>query len=175
MTLVDGALVPKIKNQALWSDSSNTTLFMYGGRYVSNTTANPTAYTYSIGNGKWTVQQGNILPNRLTSGAYTEARNIQAAYWVGGFQDSSTTLAITNNTQQTYATGMIQLNTTTQIFTPLDAPFTPVQEGALLYLPVGEMGILLFLGGDTPSVQASTNVKLSSVSKPHSHTRNSIL
>ncbi len=46
---------------------------------------------------------------------------------------------------------MIQLNTTTGEYTLLDAPFTPVQEGSLSYLPYGEMGILVFIGGEVPS------------------------
>lgn len=96
--------------------------------------------------------------------AYTEARAIQAAYWVGGFQDKSTTLSITDKTEAIYAKGMIQFNTTTQQFTALEAPFAPVQEGALLYLPVGEMGILVFIGGDTPSVQDGSDIELTAVS-----------
>lgn len=63
-----------------------------------------------------------------------------------------------------YGTGMLQFNTTTQEFTSLDAPVTPVQEGALLYIPVGEMGLLVFIGGDTPSVKDGTDAKLYAVS-----------
>lgn len=67
MTLVD-SVVPKVKQQALWGDQANTTLFMYGGRYVSNTTALPTTYTYSIEDEEWAAQQSSIQPNRLVNG-----------------------------------------------------------------------------------------------------------
>ncbi|KAJ5907096.1 uncharacterized protein N7473_004012 [Penicillium subrubescens] len=62
------------------------------------------------------------------------APKIQAAYWVGGYQASDTTVSITDSTKN-YVSGMIQLNTTTGEYVALSAPFTPVQEGALTYIP----------------------------------------
>jgi hypothetical protein len=90
------------------------------------------------------------------------APKIQAAYWVGGYQASDTTVSITDSTKN-YASGMIQLNTTTGEYVALSAPFTPVQEGALAYIPVGEMGILLYVGGEVPSIQNGINATLTPV------------
>lgn len=101
-----------------------------------------------------------ILTYRI---AYVDAPQIQAAYWVGGFQNSDTTPAITDSTVD-YATGMIQFNTTTGTFTQLDAPFAPVQQGALVYLPIGEKGVLVFVGGEVPSIQNGINATLTPVS-----------
>ncbi|KAB8264201.1 hypothetical protein BDV32DRAFT_135551 [Aspergillus pseudonomiae] len=158
MSLVDGA-VPKIKDQAMWSDKDNTTLFTYGGRGVDDTSVDQGLWTYTIADGSWKLQQTSIKPVRLQGGAYVDAPQIQAAYWVGGYQDSDTTPAITDKTVD-YATGMIQFNTTTGTFTQFDAPFTPVQQGALVYLPVGEKGILVFVGGEVPSIQNGINATL---------------
>lgn len=58
---------------------------------------------------------------------------------------------------------MIQLNTTTGEYAALPAPFTPVQEGALTYIPVGEMGILVYVGGEVPSIQNGINATLTPV------------
>ncbi|KAL4756222.1 uncharacterized protein BDW70DRAFT_18822 [Aspergillus foveolatus] len=55
---------------------------------------------------------------------------------------------------------MIQFNTTTGEYAVLDAPFTPVHEGALVYLPVNRMGALLFFGGEVPSVQEGIDAEL---------------
>ena len=97
--------------------------------------------------------------------AETNAPEIQADYWVGGYQAYDTTISITDDTQKDYATGMIQLNTTTGVYTGLDAPFTPVQDGSLSYLPeVGEMGVLVFVGGEVPSIQNGDNATLTPVS-----------
>lgn len=158
MSLVDSK-IPKIKDQAMWSNKGNTTLFTYGGRGVDNTTVDQGLWTYTIADGSWQLQQTSIKPVRLQGGAYVDAPQIQAAYWVGGYQDSDTTPAITDKTVD-YATGMIQFNTTTGTFTQLDAPFTPVQQGALVYLPVGEKGILVFVGGEVPSIQKGINATL---------------
>ncbi|KAL4812318.1 hypothetical protein BDW67DRAFT_170416 [Aspergillus spinulosporus] len=151
--------VPQLKDQALRANRANTTLFSYGGRGVSDTPSDDTVWTYKISEGLWETQQGSVKPVRLAYGAYADAPEIQAAYWIGGYQDSNTTTSITDGTKK-YASGMIQFNTTTEEFIVLDAPFTPVQEGALVYLPVNRMGALLFFGGEVPSVQEGIDAEL---------------
>ncbi|KAE8313114.1 hypothetical protein BDV41DRAFT_564630 [Aspergillus transmontanensis] len=141
------------------SDKANTTLFTYGGNYLDVTSVDQGLWTYTIADGSWKLQQTSIKPVRLQGGAYVDAPQIQAAYWVGGFQNRDTTPAITDSTVD-YATGMIQFNTTTGTFTQLDAPFTPVQQGALVYLPIGEKGVLVFVGGEVPSIQNGINATL---------------
>lgn len=46
---------------------------------------------------------------------------------------------------------MLVFNTTTQEASQVNAPFAPVQNGALVYLPYGDEGVLLFFGGENPS------------------------
>lgn len=59
---------------------------------------------------------------------------------------------------------MIQLNTTTGQYTSLNSPYNAVQEGSLSYVPVGDMGILVYIGGEVPSIQDGVNATLTSVS-----------
>ncbi|KAL4749460.1 hypothetical protein BDW72DRAFT_194807 [Aspergillus terricola var. indicus] len=148
-----------LSSRALWANRANATLFSYGGRGVSDTPSDDAVWTYKISEGLWETQQGSVKPVRLAYGAYAEAPEIQAAYWIGGYQNSNTTTSITDGTRK-YASGMIQFNTTTEEFVVLDAPFTPVQEGALVYLPVNRMGALLFFGGEVPSVQEGIDAEL---------------
>ncbi|KAL2816667.1 hypothetical protein BJX63DRAFT_419866 [Aspergillus granulosus] len=42
----------------------------------------------------------------------------------------------------------------------LDAPFTSVQEGALVYIPTHRLGTLIYFGGEVPSEQSGTNATL---------------
>ncbi|KAE8141236.1 hypothetical protein BDV38DRAFT_268517 [Aspergillus pseudotamarii] len=142
MSLVDSK-VPKIK----------------GGNSLNVTSVDQGLWTYTIADGSWKLQQTSIQPVRLQGGAYANAPEVQAVYWVSGFQNSDITPAITDNTVS-YATGMIQCNTTTGTLTQLDAPFTPVQQGTLLYLPVGEKGVLVFVGGEVPSIKDGINATL---------------
>lgn len=93
----------------------------------------------------------------------TNAPGIQAAFWIGGYRSSSTTLTITDSVVD-YAQGTIQLNTTTGQYTSLDAPYDAVQEGSLSYVPIGDMGILIYIGGEVPSIQDGVNATLTSVS-----------
>lgn len=94
---------------------------------------------------------------------YTNAPAIQAGYWIGGYQGSGTTASITDSTKD-YATGLIQLNTTTGMYTSLDGPYEAVEEGSLSYVPIGDMGILVYIGGDVPSIKDGINATMSSVS-----------
>jgi hypothetical protein len=63
---------------------------------------------------------------------------------------------------------MIQFNTTTGNFTQLDAPFTPVQSGALVHIPVGDSGVLAYFGGETPvsadAVQNTSRILVNRIS-----------
>ncbi|CAG7959708.1 unnamed protein product [Penicillium olsonii] len=158
--------VPKVKDMALWSKADNTTLYQYGGRFLENITNENTIWTYTVGDKKWDKQDGTIQPTRLEYGVYTNAPRIQAGYWIGGYRASGTTAAITDSTRE-YATGLIQLNTTTGIYTSLDGPYEAVEEGSLSYVPVGDMGILVYIGGDVPSIKDGINATMTSNSWNH--------
>ncbi|KAL4781755.1 hypothetical protein BJX76DRAFT_369608 [Aspergillus varians] len=151
--------VPKLKDQAFWSNRANTTLFSYGGRGANDTLADNEVWTYNISDGSWHIQKTSVKPVRLLGGAYVDAPESQAAFWIGGYQSRDTTSSITDETK-TYSTGMIQFNTTTEEFSLLESPFTPVQEGALVYLPVGGQGVLIFFGGEVPSIQDGIDAEL---------------
>ncbi|KAJ5937351.1 hypothetical protein N7454_004651 [Penicillium verhagenii] len=158
MTIVNDT-VPAVKYQAFWASQDNSTMYMYGGLFVGNVSNDNGIWTYTPNQKTWQSQQESIIPARLVNGANTNAPAIQAAYWVGGYQASDTTTTITDSTMN-YASGMIQLNTTTGIYTSLAAPFTPVQDGSLSYIPVGDMGILVYIGGEVPSIQNGINATL---------------
>ncbi|KAL3461828.1 hypothetical protein BJX64DRAFT_152016 [Aspergillus heterothallicus] len=151
--------VPNLKDQALWSNRRNTTLYSYGGRGASNTSADEGAWSYTVASGEWQLQPGSIKPVRLSYGAHVNVLELQAAYWVGGYQSSDTTPSITDETKE-YATSMLQFNTTTGEFSQLDAPFTPIQEGALVYIPNRRLGTLVYFGGEVPSEANGANATL---------------
>ncbi|OXV06242.1 hypothetical protein Egran_05990 [Elaphomyces granulatus] len=148
LSLIDSA-VPELKAQALWSDKANTTLYEYGGLIHTNNTVDDGVWAYDIGQKLWQLQQTIIRPVRLFAGVSVNVRTMQSAFWVGGYQSSETTTEITGPGNK-YVEGMIQFNTTTGNFTQLDAPFTPVQNGALVHIPVGDSGVLVYFGGETP-------------------------
>lgn len=105
---------------------------------------------------------------------YTNAPAIQAGFWIGGYRASGTTASITDSTRE-YATGLIQLNTTTGQYTSLDGPYEAVEEGSLSYVPVGDRGILVYIGGDVPSIKDGINATMSSVSLGNACTKIRIL
>jgi hypothetical protein len=60
--------VPKLKDQAFWSNRDNTTLFSYGGRGASDTSSDDGLWTYNIANDSWKLQQPSVKPVRLSYG-----------------------------------------------------------------------------------------------------------
>lgn len=148
--------VPNLKDQALWSSQDNSTLFAYGGRGASNTALDNGVWEYDLKNQQWNLQTTSVKPVRLEGGSHANAPSINAAFWVGGFQSSDTTPAITNATLE-FATGMLRFNTSTQSVDSLPAPFTPVQNGALNFLNIGG-GLLVYIGGETPEKQDGANM-----------------
>ncbi|KAL4904766.1 hypothetical protein BDW74DRAFT_168005 [Aspergillus multicolor] len=133
---------PTANGQAFWSNHENTTLFSYGGR-------GPLQFRV----------KSMVLTTLMHHLAYVNVPELQASYWLGGYQSSETTSSIFDATKR-YASGMVQFNTTTGEFKLLEAPFTSVQEGALVYIPAGEQGVLICIGGEVPSVQDGINAQL---------------
>ncbi|RAK80039.1 uncharacterized protein BO72DRAFT_27003 [Aspergillus fijiensis CBS 313.89] len=158
MSLVD-AQIPVLKDQALWSSRDNSSLFLYGGRRASNISLDEKVWKYEVQGGKWEVQETSAVPVRYDGGVNVNVPELQSAYWLGGYQDSSTTTAITDS-RRMYATSMVEFNTTTGEIAEIESPVTPVQDGALVYIPVGEKGLLVFLGGETPSMVNGTNATM---------------
>lgn len=110
--------------------------------------------------------KATTLSNAHNFGSFavdTNAPDIQAAFWIGGYRGSGTTSTITDSTED-YVGGMVQLNTTTGQYTSLTGPYDAVQEGSLSYIPVGDMGILVYMGGEVPSIADGINATLTSVS-----------
>lgn len=64
--------VPKLRDQALWSNQANSTLFSYGGRSPNG--KKPDAggvWMYSISDGSWEEQKTSVEPVRLIEGGMT--------------------------------------------------------------------------------------------------------
>ncbi|XHG06160.1 hypothetical protein AWENTII_009365 [Aspergillus wentii] len=158
MSIIDPS-VPELKDQALWANQDNTTLYSYGGRGAGDVSEDNGLWTYNPATESWKLQQTSIKPTRYQAGASVDARDVQSAFWVGGYSDSSTTPAITDSTRD-YSPNMLQFNTTTGELGQLDAPFAPVQNGGLVYIPAGKSGILVFMGGETPSIANGINATL---------------
>ncbi|KAJ9488880.1 hypothetical protein VN97_g4406 [Penicillium thymicola] len=166
MTKIDTD-VPNIRDMAVWSNAENSTLYQYGGRFMNNVTSEDTICTYTTKDKLRSKQDGTIQLSRLDFLiVYTNAPAIQAGFWVGGYRASGTAASITDSPRD-YVTGMIQLNTTTGQYTALDGPYETVEEGSLSYVPIGDKEILVYIGGDVPSIEDGINATMSANSWSH--------
>lgn len=62
MSKIPNAIVPKIKDMALWANAANTTLYQYGGRYLENITTDNTIWTYNVKDESWATLEGSTQP-----------------------------------------------------------------------------------------------------------------
>ena len=60
--------VPNVKDQALWPNLENSTLYMYGGRFAANTSTDNGPWTYTIKDDSWQLQPITVKPTRLVYG-----------------------------------------------------------------------------------------------------------
>lgn len=140
---------------ALWTNNKQDRLFSFGGRTRSSARGQPNAkYDYfDISKNDWFEQSSESVyfPGRLAYGAYTDAPEIQAGFWIGGLRNNITTEAIIDDAN-IYPRGLLIFNTTTmEMRNMTDLPFGPTQHGALEYLPSDlNMGTLVYLGGERP-------------------------
>lgn len=64
--------VPKLRDQALWSNQANSTLFSYGGRSPSGKRPDDGGvWMYNIADGSWEEQKTSVKPVRLIEGGMT--------------------------------------------------------------------------------------------------------
>lgn len=64
--------VPTLKDQALWSNQANSTLFSYGGRSPNGERPDDGGvWMYRISDGSWEEQKTSVKPERLIEGGMT--------------------------------------------------------------------------------------------------------
>jgi hypothetical protein len=142
---------PKLKGSTLWSNPSASTIFSYGGQDLNEVVTNGNdIFTLNTTSNKWFINSTLINTQRLTNGAAVNVPNLGKGFYIGGYQANYTSSSAPNDGLNHFATSMIQFDTVTKVSSLIDAPFLPVQFGALSYIPIGG-GILLYFGGETPS------------------------
>ncbi|QIX01679.1 hypothetical protein AMS68_007196 [Peltaster fructicola] len=150
--------VPNVRDSAFWPSRDNSTIWQYGGRTPSSDSILDSGVLpeLAVSSYSWSTPVTDVSLARLDAGVNVNVPDRQNAYYVGGYQDSTTSKTITDGLKH-FATKMIAFNTTSASPNTLSAPFLPVQNGAVTYLPYGKAGSLLYFGGETPSSATVTD------------------
>lgn len=107
---------------------------------------------------KWSIVSSLISIQRLMAGVSVNVPELGKAYYIGGFESANyTSKTVVDDGLNHFATTMIQYDTAAKVASQIDAPFLPVQYGAVSYIPING-GALIYFGGETPpSTSASDN------------------
>ncbi|EPS44809.1 hypothetical protein H072_1146 [Dactylellina haptotyla CBS 200.50] len=157
---------PAVALGYLWNDL--TDLYLYGGQYSDSPPATPDDFQlwkYSVSDGSWSVPdatiQGGGEIKRAAEGAGVSVPNRGKGYYFGGHLDGYTTKGWSQSIPRLYLTSMIEYDMSAAKWinhTEEGASFPERADGVLTYIPWGEEGILLALGGGNNITFSQLNV-----------------
>ncbi|KAF2663653.1 hypothetical protein BT63DRAFT_460768 [Microthyrium microscopicum] len=153
------AEIHKFKGGVMWENSSNTTLFSYGGQFPGKSAPKGNDfYQYDVQNNRWSVVSTLLSMQRLTDGASINVPELHKGFFLGGYQSKETTEDVPDDGLYRFATSMLSFDTNTNNPSMVDAPFLPSQFGTVSYIPTSGGGVLVYFGGETPSSPAVDSV-----------------
>ncbi|KAK6513490.1 hypothetical protein TWF281_005114 [Arthrobotrys megalospora] len=148
---------PAVALGYLWNDFSS--LYLYGGQFSDTPPVQPSPFSlwkYSIKSTTWSIPTtkvssgSNPTIERAAEGAGVSIPNKSKGYYFGGHLDGYTTQGWSQSTPRLYLTSMIEYDMDTSTWTnhtESGASFPERADGVLVWIPWGEEGILLALGG----------------------------
>ncbi|KAF3920869.1 hypothetical protein ABW21_db0204779 [Orbilia brochopaga] len=154
---------PAVALGYLWNDL--TDLYLYGGQYSDTPPAQPDDFQlwkYSVGAKSWSVPNTSGGPiQRAAEGAGVSIPNRQKGYYFGGHLDGYTTKGWSQSIPRLYLTSMVEYDmdsSTWHNHTESGASFPERADGVLTYIPWGDDGILLALGGGNNITFSQLNI-----------------
>jgi hypothetical protein len=147
--LSKNATIPNVSGGVLWGDSVNKRLYLYGGATVGSQPAPFNLYSYDIIYDEWVshgAPQGAAAINAVSFGAGVSIPERGEAYYYGGWMSNfsipgwSTTPLATSR--------LLKYEMDKNLWANLTGPDdTPRAEGSMVYLPLGDGGMLVYFGG----------------------------
>ena len=142
--------IPLISNGTLWSNGNDTT-WLFGGVSSGQSDHDNTLWRFNPSSeGRQWVQidkaSTNLTGSRPADGAGCNVPPFFRGYYLGGMAKNETSSEIE------YFHSMTEFDMTTEKTSVSDAPsYVPIIGQNLVFLPAGEKGILICLGGQTES------------------------
>ncbi|QPC69251.1 hypothetical protein HYE68_000003 [Fusarium pseudograminearum] len=139
--------IPSVNGGILWEDSINKRLYLYGGEYYNTPPVSPDFYSYDILYNKW-VSLG-APPQEVQAASYGAGVSISPrgeAYYYGGWLSNSSIEGWSGPPKA--SSGLIKYEMDANSWSNLTGPDgTGRAEGAMVFIPVGDGGMLVYFGG----------------------------
>ncbi|KIH94418.1 hypothetical protein SPBR_05604 [Sporothrix brasiliensis 5110] len=145
--------IPDVSGGSLWGDEVNKYLYLFGGEYYQQPP--PTRfllYAYDILNNFWVSlgppQPASISPVSYGAGAAVSERG--EGYYYGGWLSNNSVSGWGADSPPVATTGLVKYDMDTNSWTNNTGPDGVRRaEGALVFIPAGDGGMLVYLGGIT--------------------------
>ncbi len=152
---------PTVHGGILWSDDANKILYQYGGEYGNGKPEDSRLWYYDIVYNSWNVSNASMTDIRRSSwgknmlsieytrlialGAGAVAQDKAKGYYYGGWL---TDASVPGYSGRTALQNMLVYDMLTNTFRNQSGPdHVPRAEGVMVYLPVGDSGLVVYFGG----------------------------
>ncbi|KAF3941118.1 hypothetical protein ABW19_dt0208848 [Dactylella cylindrospora] len=163
--------VPNLTGGALWADEANEKLYLYGGRFSSGQPLPFELWMYDAIYSNWTVINSSantdgFTPTRVYDGASTVVEDLGIAFYFGGWIGKESEYGWDG--EQVAVGNLLQYNMVENVWMNQSGPETGVGrvEGALVYVPTSDNGMLVAFGGmkvDDGNPANATGVAMSDI------------
>lgn len=138
--------VPSVHGGTLWADEANKQVYLYGGEYGNGQPEDFKLWYYDIVYNTWNISNATTSDIRRASwGAGVAVQDRGQGYYYGGWL---TDASVPGYQSQTALSNMLVYDMLANSFRNQSGPDqVPRAEGVMLYLPVGDAGMLVYFGG----------------------------
>ncbi|KAF2259058.1 hypothetical protein CC78DRAFT_548631 [Lojkania enalia] len=138
--------VPSVHGGILWPDTANKLVYQYGGDYGDGKPTDFKLWYYDIVYDTWNISDASTTDTRRASwGAGATAQDRAQGFYYGGYL---TNASVPGYNTETALSNMLVYNMLDGSFRNQSGPDDiPRAEGVMVYLPVGDAGMLAYFGG----------------------------
>ncbi|KAM0436811.1 hypothetical protein ACHAPT_002523 [Fusarium lateritium] len=147
--LSKNSTIPEISGGIFWADDVNKYIYQFGGEFHEETPWEFSLYSYDIINNVW-QNLGSPRANDIIGLSYGAGVSIPSrgeAYYYGGWMNNAT-VPDWGDAPDVPTSYLLRYEMDTETWTNSTGPDdTGRAEGAMVYVPVGDAGMLVYFGG----------------------------
>lgn len=141
--------IPSVSGGILWEDSVNKRLYLYGGEYYGTSPFSFNLYSYDILYDEWVSFGPPLNQDEVKAASYGAGVSISLrgeAYYYGGWLSNASIQHWSGPPRA--SSGLIKYEMDSNTWSNLTGPDDVGRaEGAMVFLPVGDAGMLVYFGG----------------------------
>lgn len=143
------ATVPNLIGATMWADQANARLFQFGGEFVAPAIPDDPflLWSYDVYHDSWATRNPNQEVSRVSYGAGTTVEYLGMGYYLGGWMNSQNDLNWEGAPKA--SNKLVEYDMVGDTWQNRTGPNDQLgrAEGVLVFVPAGDMGMLVHFGG----------------------------